>query len=180
MNFANNLINLRKKAGLSQEELGNKIDVSRQTISKWELGTTTPELNKIIALSKIFNISTDKLLTGYNSEQRVQIDSFSFEYKSKAYVNDMPIVHINLGQGYKKARGIIAIGNFASGVISMGGFATGVIALGGLSAGVISLGGLAAGVIAVGGISFGAIAVGAIAIGYEAYGAIEYILKDIL
>ena len=45
MKFNEKLINLRKKAGLSQEELGYKLNVTRQTVSKWELGQTTPEMN---------------------------------------------------------------------------------------------------------------------------------------
>lgn len=181
MTFANNLIDLRKKAGLSQEELGHKINVSRQTISKWELGSTTPELSKVIALSDVFMISTDKLLKGYDNQiEDYRVNSLSFEYKSKAYVNNLPVVHINIGQGFKRARGIIAIGNFATGIISFGGFATGVISFGGFSAGIISLGGIALGVIAVGGISFGALAIGGIAVGYEAFGALKYIVKDIL
>ncbi len=62
MKFNEKLIELRKKSGLSQEELGYKLNVSRQTVSKWELGQTTPELEKIIQLSKIFNVSTDELI----------------------------------------------------------------------------------------------------------------------
>ena len=61
MNFNDKLINLRKKAGLSQEELGYKLNVTRQTISKWELAQSTPEMDKLIELSKIFNISLDDL-----------------------------------------------------------------------------------------------------------------------
>ncbi len=52
----------RKKAGLSQEALAEKMGVSRQAISKWELGTAVPELDNLVALSQIFNISTDDLL----------------------------------------------------------------------------------------------------------------------
>ncbi len=51
MNFQEQLIFLRKQKGLSQEQLGEKIGVSRQTISKWELGSTTPEMEKLIQLS---------------------------------------------------------------------------------------------------------------------------------
>ena len=58
MKFNEKLINLRKKAGLSQEELGYKLNVTRQTVSKWELGQTTPEMDKLIEISKIFNIIT--------------------------------------------------------------------------------------------------------------------------
>ena len=62
MKFSDKLIDLRKKAGLSQEELGEKLNVTRQTISKWELGQTTPELDKLKEISKLFNISVDELI----------------------------------------------------------------------------------------------------------------------
>ena len=61
MSFSENLYNLRKKEGLSQEEFAEKIDVSRQTISKWEIGQTTPEMDKLIMISKLFNVSIDEL-----------------------------------------------------------------------------------------------------------------------
>lgn len=53
---------LRKASGMSQEHLAEKINVSRQSISKWESGDTLPEIERIIELSKIFNVSTDYLL----------------------------------------------------------------------------------------------------------------------
>ena len=62
MNFNDKLLDLRKKAGLSQEELGNKLDISRQTVSKWEMGKSTPELDKLVSLSEIFNVSLDELV----------------------------------------------------------------------------------------------------------------------
>ena len=66
MKFNEKLIELRRKEGLSQEELGYKLNVTRQTISKWELGQTTPEMDKLIELSKVFNVSVDDLIN--NSE----------------------------------------------------------------------------------------------------------------
>ena len=62
MNFSEKLIKLRKKEGLSQEELGYKLNVTRQTVSKWELGQTTPEMDKLKEMSKIFNVSVDELI----------------------------------------------------------------------------------------------------------------------
>lgn len=62
MKFNEKLIELRKKEGLSQEELGNKLNVTRQTVSKWELGQTTPEIEKLVEISKMFNISVDELI----------------------------------------------------------------------------------------------------------------------
>ena len=61
MDIGKNIMNLRKKNGLSQEELAGKIGVARQTISKWELGETSPDLKQSKELSKIFNISLDEL-----------------------------------------------------------------------------------------------------------------------
>ena len=52
----------RRKSGLSQEQLAEKIGVSRQAISKWESGTSTPELEKLLALSECFHITLDELV----------------------------------------------------------------------------------------------------------------------
>ncbi len=62
MNFSEKLLTLRKANELTQEQLAEKLDVSRQSISKWESGQATPELDKIVALSAIFNVTTDYLL----------------------------------------------------------------------------------------------------------------------
>ncbi|MDE5756303.1 MAG: helix-turn-helix domain-containing protein [Clostridia bacterium] len=62
MTFSEKLIKLRKANAMSQEELAEKVDVSRQAISKWELGDATPDSDKIVALSNVFNVTTDYLL----------------------------------------------------------------------------------------------------------------------
>lgn len=56
------IYNLRKKKNLSQEELASILNVSRQTISKWETGESTPDFNKIVPLCDYFGITTDELL----------------------------------------------------------------------------------------------------------------------
>ena len=61
MALGQNILELRKKNGLSQEQLGEKINVTRQTISKWELNETTPDIKQAKELSKIFKISLDEL-----------------------------------------------------------------------------------------------------------------------
>ena len=61
MEIGKRIMELRKKKGLSQEELAEKIGVARQTISKWELGETSPDLKQSKELSKIFNVSLDEL-----------------------------------------------------------------------------------------------------------------------
>ena len=62
MILADKIVHLRKKAGWSQEELAEKMSVSRQSISKWEGSTSIPDLNKIIKLSQIFCVSLDYLV----------------------------------------------------------------------------------------------------------------------
>ncbi len=61
MEIGKKIMNLRKKKGLSQEELAEEVGVARQTISKWELGETSPDLKQSKKLSKIFNVSLDEL-----------------------------------------------------------------------------------------------------------------------
>lgn len=61
MEFGNKLQKLRKQNNISQEELAEKVGVARQTISKWELGETSPDLKQSNKLSQIFNISLDEL-----------------------------------------------------------------------------------------------------------------------
>ena len=61
-NFADKLYSLRAQSGYSQEALAEKVNVSRQAISKWELGLTLPDTDKIVALSKVFDVTIDYLL----------------------------------------------------------------------------------------------------------------------
>ena len=62
MDFSEKLLTLRKANDLTQEQLAEKLDVSRQSISKWESGQATPELEKIVAMSAIFDVTTDYML----------------------------------------------------------------------------------------------------------------------
>ena len=68
MEFNNKLYDLRKKKGFSQEELANRLNVSRQTVSKWEVGDSTPDMEKLIAMSDLFGISLDKLVMDKSPE----------------------------------------------------------------------------------------------------------------
>lgn len=62
MIFADKLIALRKKSGWSQEELAEKLDVTRQSVSKWEGAQSVPDIDKILQLSHLFGVTTDYLL----------------------------------------------------------------------------------------------------------------------
>ena len=62
MILADKIIELRKKSGWSQEDLAEKMDVSRQSISKWESAQSVPDMGRIVRLSELFGVSTDYLL----------------------------------------------------------------------------------------------------------------------
>lgn len=67
MKTGEKIYTLRKKFGWSQDELGDKLSVSRQSVSKWETGESVPEPAKLLAIAKLFSVSTDYLLD--DSEQ---------------------------------------------------------------------------------------------------------------
>lgn len=170
-----NILKLRKKQGLSQEHLAEKIGVTRQTISNWELGESSPDIKQAKELSKIFNISLDQLVGNtkyvYNNKS-----SRGYEYISKTKIKGLPLVHINIGLGLeiKTAKGIIAIGNIAKGIVALGGVSIGLFTLGALSIGLISLGAVALGLLlSIAGLSIGSIAIGGIAIGLFSIGGIS-------
>ena len=62
MILADKIMNLRKKAGWSQEELAQQLNVTRQSVSKWEGAQSLPDLEKILQMSRLFGVSTDFLL----------------------------------------------------------------------------------------------------------------------
>ena len=69
MEFNNKLYELRKQKGFSQEELANRLNVSRQTVSKWEVGESSPDMEKLIAISDLFEVSLDELVKGEAPKQ---------------------------------------------------------------------------------------------------------------
>lgn len=187
MTFGENLIRLRRQQGLSQEQLGMRIGVSRQTVSKWELNDTTPEMEKLIALADLFGLSLDELTGRVSPEvqtasvaadspfRAVYLPAQHFEYRSKRTLFGLPLVHICLGNGKLcTAKGILAIGNIALGVFALGG-----LTLGGVSVGLFALGGFAMGGYAVGGcavaarIAAGGFAAAPVAIGDQTSGDIQ-------
>ena len=186
MEFNNKLMELRKEKGWSQEELGNQINVSRQTVSKWELGQTTPEMNKLIEISRLFQITVDELIgadswhepkTDYRereTEQAVEQKSKKphYEYISEKKIKGRPLVHVNIGVGRYKAKGIIAIGNTATGIVAVGMAVKGLVAVGLASLGLISIGLCTVGLLALGQLSVGCVAIGGVATGVLAFGGI--------
>ena len=72
MFFASNLQKLRKKENMSQEALAEKLDVTRQSVSKWESGASYPEMDKLISICKIFNVDMDTLVNGDVLDEKKQ------------------------------------------------------------------------------------------------------------
>ena len=70
MNIGEKLYELRKEKNLSQEEVADKLNVTRQTVSKWETNQSMPDLDKVIPLCELFGISTEELLTGKKNIER--------------------------------------------------------------------------------------------------------------
>ena len=69
MDLADKLVIQRKKKGISQEELADMLDVSRQSVSKWESAQCAPELNKLVQISEIYGVSLDYLLKDGTEEK---------------------------------------------------------------------------------------------------------------
>lgn len=77
MTFSDKLIALRKKAGWSQEELAERLNVSRQAVSKWESAQSMPDIDKILQLSSLFSVTTDCLLKDTQAEPEYTEDDTS-------------------------------------------------------------------------------------------------------
>lgn len=91
MEIGNKMLELRKQNNLSQEQLAEKMGVARQTISKWELGETSPDLEQSKQLSQIFNVSLDDLTN--NEIKNVLITKVSNTEKSiKIIINILKII----------------------------------------------------------------------------------------
>lgn len=69
--IANRLVELRKKSGLSQEELADKLGLSRQAVSKWERAESSPDTDNLICLAKLYNISLDEILKTPDSIEEI-------------------------------------------------------------------------------------------------------------
>ena len=182
MKIGSKLQKLRKQKGLSQEDLAEILGVTRQAVYKWEQDISLPETDKLVKLAKLFNISLDSLFDNINSDLEenetvkhvtLVIKRYHYEYKSKKTLFGLPLVHINLGQGFYIAKGIIAFGNFSFGLFSFGLISVGLLAFGVLSLGLLALGSFSFGLIALGAIAIGLFTMGAVSIGFFSVGALS-------
>lgn len=103
MNLHEKILARRKKAGLSQEELAEKIGVSRQAVSKWETGEALPELNKIIALADVFAVTTDWLLKDGAEEEGADGRN---EAVQRTWIDALPTVIGRLVRSYGWMAGV--------------------------------------------------------------------------
>ncbi len=95
MEFSSTLKKLRKKMCFSQEQLAEKLNVSRQAVTKWETGAGFPDIENIIAISKLFSISIDDLLLG--DEHARQESKYLFESISEYDIDTIKCFDFNLG-----------------------------------------------------------------------------------
>ena len=196
MTFSEKLMDLRRKSGMSQEQLADRLGVTRQSVSKWESGTAMPELVKLISLSDIFGVSVDYLVKDYleepesagggddlSAQQAVRlekkVDELTnyvkgrvYRFDSKTRIFGLPLVSIRFGF---VRNGKLSMDNVARGIIAIGNAAIGVVAIGivgvGLfTFGVVGLGLLSLGIVAAGLGAFGVMALGYLALGVSAVG----------
>lgn len=188
MEFSAKLTDLRKKAGLSQEQLADQLGVTRQSVSKWESGAAMPELVKLIALSELFGVSVDYLVKDHIEEQEQaaensvdtarleqKLDALASDYRgswgpyyrytSKTRIFGLPLVSIRFGRDRHPSSNSLAVG-----VIAIGNFSVGVVSIGLISAGIFSLGMIAAGAVVLGMVSVGWAAAGISVVGVRAAG----------
>lgn len=94
MTLSEKIMNLRKKNGWSQEELAERLDISRQSVSKWESGESVPTLEKLIRISEIFEVSTDYLLKDDFKEEKFDRNKSSIymnKIEESSYINNRNI-----------------------------------------------------------------------------------------
>ncbi len=193
MTFGEKLSRLRRENNYTQEQLAELMEVSRQTVSKWESDLAYPETEKLVKLGAIFSCTMDYLLKDEVSEKNSTMppsnegekanfwEFFRFELKerkSEKTVWGMPLYHIGKNAygffaiGFK-ARGVFALGLLSMGLVSFGLLSLGLLAFGSLAVGLIALGALAFAPVAVGAIAFGLFAVGSISFGIVSFGALS-------
>ena len=89
MNLGEKLFELRKAKNLTQDEVAEKLNVTRQTVSKWETNQSTPDFDKILPLCELYDISTDELLKGEKQEKSEEINYNNEEKKDKNNYENM-------------------------------------------------------------------------------------------
>lgn len=97
MTFAENLKMLRKQAGMSQEQLAEKLGVSRQAVTKWETGVGIPDVENIMAISTLFDISIDDLLSNESGSKKLPETEYLYESVTEYDVDESKRYDMKLG-----------------------------------------------------------------------------------
>ena len=105
--LANKLYELRKTAGFSQEELAEKLQVSRQAISKWERGEALPDTDNLISIAKLYGVSLDELIGNdavKNEKENANTDDMNFDNEDKTTDENKSGIHVNIDDGDEKVK----------------------------------------------------------------------------
>lgn len=180
--------------GMSQEQLADRLGITRQSVSKWEAGSSVPEISKLVAMSELFDVSLDYLLKDYLDEESVKYYSENIR-QSGRHEKDVTGESLKLEEnarlekkvdeltryikGYEftsktKIAGIPLVSIRFSRQLGRDGVAKGIIAIGNIAVGVISFGAFSFGIISFGALAVGLFSIGAFAIGLAAWGALAF------
>lgn len=91
MNLSRKIVSLRKQRGWNQEDLAERCDVSRQSVSKWESGSSIPDMSKILLLSNVFNVTTDYLLKDSFEDEYGNLDEEELEIVKPNIISDTEV-----------------------------------------------------------------------------------------
>ena len=98
MSFRENFLRLRAESGYTQEDIAQRLDVSRQSVAKWEAGKSTPDLDKLIVLSDLFDVSLDELVRGKATlPKQEQMRAFA---QQTSEVPNEPVVETTFGNAF--------------------------------------------------------------------------------
>lgn len=196
MNFSEKLLELRRVHDLTQEQLAEQLEVSRQSVSKWESGVSIPELTKLIAIADLFDVSLDYLVRdrlpeesetgsgGWSDGQSGLFDESGRESGAgEKTTAAMERLEKKLDRMERELHGyeyiskktfhgvpLVCVRFFPRrGLVPV---AKGIIAVGNLAVGVVAAGGISVGVVSFGMIGLGLLALGGVAAGVLAFGGV--------
>ncbi|MGF0034032.1 helix-turn-helix domain-containing protein [Bariatricus sp. SGI.154] len=197
MNLSEKITRERRRLGMSQEQLADRLGITRQSVSKWEAGTSTPEISKLVAMSELFQVSLDYMLKDYLEEEdrlesglvrKVSGEDRQWEQESRREqeryheeenrrIEEKVDALARYIKGYQytsktKIAGIPLVSVRFSRNLGKDSVAKGIIAIGNIAIGVISFGALSVGVISLGAVALGLLAIAALAVGLLAWGAV--------
>lgn len=195
MNLGDKIARERKELNYTQEQLAQILEVSRQSVSKWESGLAYPETEKLIKMGKLFGCSMDYLLnddctdklggshtiqyenedvnTEQNVEQTKSQEEKRAEFREKTQRIGKSVFREHISRKTIGSMPLYHIGKNAYGVFALGLNAKGIIAVGLMARGVFSLGLLSIGLFSLGMLSIGLVATGVFSVGGLTFGAIS-------